>query len=220
MVPKLELPLVLAWGGGPRERDLVVSVAPGEPARGGWAAWPDPVPEQALLLLWPRVFPWSAASSRFAETLRARDGAMHPLVTVLRRLGVQTGRGWEGLTKALLAGWGDVDDPVEAARAMGDVVADLLARVGPETGPPGSDPPGDAAVSAAPAVRVALDTLPTSPGVYFLRDEAGDLLYVGKAMSLRDRVPQHFRAGAPEEAKRRRLAPTREVHWEETGSEL
>jgi hypothetical protein len=219
MASKQEVPLVLVWGGGPRERELVVSVAPGEQARGGWEAWPDPVPEHALLLLWPRTFPWSAASSRFAGTLRRRGGVMHPLVTVLRRVGVQPGRGWAGLTKSLLPEWGEVDDPVEAARAMGDVVADLLART---DGEPTSGDDGDAedVLSVAPAVRVALSELPASPGVYFLRDGSGDLLYVGKAASLRERVPQHFRRGAPEEAKRRRLAATREMFWEETGSEL
>jgi len=221
MASHQEVPLIVAWGGGPHERDLVVSKTPGEPTRGGWEAWPDPVPEWALLLLWPRSFPWGATSTRFAETLRARGGAVYPLTTVLNRAGIRVGRGWVGLAKALLPGWGDLEDPEEAARAMGDMVATLLAGMDPDReSAPDSVAPGESARSTAPTVRIALAELPASPGIYFLRDGGGALLYVGKALSLRDRVPQHFRDGGTEEDKRRRLAATREVHWEETGTEL
>jgi excinuclease ABC subunit C len=34
--------------------------------------------------------------------------------------------------------------------------------------------------------------LPETPGVYFFRDEAGEILYIGKATSLRDRVRSYF----------------------------
>src|SRR5262245_60589669 len=40
-----------------------------------------------------------------------------------------------------------------------------------------------------------LKRLPTSPGVYLFRDARGDVLYVGKAKSLRPRVRQYFQAG-------------------------
>jgi len=36
------------------------------------------------------------------------------------------------------------------------------------------------------------NTLPENPGVYFFLDEAGELLYIGKATSLRDRVKSYF----------------------------
>ncbi|MEB3284500.1 MAG: excinuclease ABC subunit UvrC [Candidatus Sericytochromatia bacterium] len=39
-----------------------------------------------------------------------------------------------------------------------------------------------------------LDTLPTAPGVYLMRDESGTLLYVGKAVVLRNRVRQYFQS--------------------------
>jgi excinuclease ABC subunit C len=37
-----------------------------------------------------------------------------------------------------------------------------------------------------------LDTLPTRPGVYFFKDAEGEILYIGKAKSLRARVRSHF----------------------------
>jgi len=39
------------------------------------------------------------------------------------------------------------------------------------------------------------ERIPTSPGVYLMKDEAGRVIYVGKAKSLRTRVRQYFRPG-------------------------
>src|SRR5437763_15950255 len=41
-------------------------------------------------------------------------------------------------------------------------------------------------------VQEKLKTLPAKPGVYLFRDERGDVLYVGKAKSLRPRVRSYF----------------------------
>ena len=40
-----------------------------------------------------------------------------------------------------------------------------------------------------------LKTLPARPGVYLFRDEAGEVLYIGKAKSLRPRVRSYFQKG-------------------------
>lgn len=40
-----------------------------------------------------------------------------------------------------------------------------------------------------------LDLFPTQPGVYLMRDRAGNVLYVGKANNLRQRVKQYFAVG-------------------------
>ncbi len=41
-------------------------------------------------------------------------------------------------------------------------------------------------------VRHKLNTLPSAPGVYLMKDETGKILYVGKAKSLRSRVRSYF----------------------------
>jgi excinuclease ABC subunit C len=45
-------------------------------------------------------------------------------------------------------------------------------------------------------VEAKLGTLPTRPGVYFFKDAAGEILYIGKAKSLRARVRGHFSVDA------------------------
>ncbi len=41
-------------------------------------------------------------------------------------------------------------------------------------------------------LRAKLDSLPTQPGVYLMKDREGAVVYVGKALSLRSRVAQYF----------------------------
>lgn len=43
-----------------------------------------------------------------------------------------------------------------------------------------------------------LDRIPTEPGVYLFKDVRGDVVYVGKAKHLRNRVRQYFRPGGDE----------------------
>ena len=46
--------------------------------------------------------------------------------------------------------------------------------------------------------------LPDGPGVYLFKDEAKDILYVGKARSIRERVRSYFREG-PRDGKTEKL---------------
>ena len=50
-----------------------------------------------------------------------------------------------------------------------------------------------------------LDTLPLRPGVYLFKDAAGEILYVGKARVLRDRVRSYFQSSRPTELHKSRM---------------
>ena len=55
--------------------------------------------------------------------------------------------------------------------------------------------------------------IPTNPGVYIYRDEAGEILYVGKAKSLRSRVKSYF-ANIDQPLKTRQLVSRiRGIDW-------
>jgi excinuclease ABC subunit C len=58
-----------------------------------------------------------------------------------------------------------------------------------------SDGAGDGAMSRAERIAEQRRTLPDEPGVYLFYDEKGELLYVGKARSIRKRIASHFSAG-------------------------
>src|SRR6266576_4501858 len=50
-----------------------------------------------------------------------------------------------------------------------------------------------------------LKTLPAKPGVYLFRDKRGDVLYIGKAKSLRPRVRSYFQQSLDSRAAIRQL---------------
>ena len=43
-------------------------------------------------------------------------------------------------------------------------------------------------------IQEHLKTLPASPGVYIMKDKFGNVIYVGKAVSLKNRVRQYFQS--------------------------
>ena len=73
--------------------------------------------------------------------------------------------------------------------------------------------------AVTPELKATLATLPDRPGVYLMKDAKGDVLYVGKAQSLRSRVRSYWQkqaAGARGEVHRIRQAIDRVVDLEVT----
>lgn len=63
------------------------------------------------------------------------------------------------------------------------------------------------------ALREKLKTLPASPGVYFHKDDKGEIIYVGKAAVLKNRVRQYFN-NSPKDPKTRALvAEIADTDW-------
>jgi hypothetical protein len=69
--------------------------------------------------------------------------------------------------------------------------------------------------------RELLDRLPSGPGVYVMRDRAGEPLYVGKARNLSRRVRSYFAPGGLGDPKIARIhADLRAVEWLAAESEV
>jgi len=69
------------------------------------------------------------------------------------------------------------------------------------------------------AIREVLNTLPTRPGVYRMQDKRGDVLYVGKARSLKSRVGAYVQMNRLPHRLLRMVAQTRSMTIVTTGSE-
>ncbi|MDI6769045.1 MAG: excinuclease ABC subunit UvrC [Anaerolineales bacterium] len=66
-----------------------------------------------------------------------------------------------------------------------------------------------------------LDTLPSKPGCYLMKNAAGAIIYVGKALNLRSRVRSYFHADNSHDHKTRRLVhEIANIEWILVGSEL
>lgn len=66
-----------------------------------------------------------------------------------------------------------------------------------------------------------LKTLPRSPGVYFHKSASGEIIYVGKAAVLKNRVRQYFQKSREVDLKTQALvAEIDDTDWVETDSEL
>jgi excinuclease ABC subunit C len=74
-----------------------------------------------------------------------------------------------------------------------------------ETVPPNIPPKAKKSTSTNPHVEDKLKNIPTKPGCYIYRDEAGSILYVGKAINLRSRVRSYFRQSTQHGARIERL---------------
>lgn len=75
--------------------------------------------------------------------------------------------------------------------------------------------------SAREAVAAKLKALPDAPGCYLFRDADGRLLYVGKAISLRNRVRSYFHKSAQHSIRiARMVARVRDIEWFAVDSEL
>ena len=70
-------------------------------------------------------------------------------------------------------------------------------------------------------VAQKLDNLPDKPGCYQMLDKKGKVIYVGKALVLRNRVRSYFHASAQRDAKTSRLvSEIADLTWWVTSTEL
>jgi len=70
-------------------------------------------------------------------------------------------------------------------------------------------------------IKGILDTLPSKPGCYLMKNAEGTIIYVGKAISLKNRVRSYFHGDSSHDHKTRRLVhEIAHIEWIVIGSEL
>jgi DNA polymerase III epsilon subunit family exonuclease len=75
--------------------------------------------------------------------------------------------------------------------------------------------------AALKRININLRELPTNPGVYFMKSRSGEIIYIGKAKNLRERVTSYFRHNSEVTGKiRKLLSSVRHLEYELTKSEL
>ncbi len=70
----------------------------------------------------------------------------------------------------------------------------------------------------SPKLLDIVESLPSKVGIYYIHNEKGDLIYIGKSKNIKKRVNQHF-VGTSSKSKRIQR-DVYAVTFEETGSEL
>ncbi|GGH47744.1 exonuclease [Mangrovimonas yunxiaonensis] len=70
----------------------------------------------------------------------------------------------------------------------------------------------------APNLKHIIDALPNTTGIYYIHNEEGEIIYIGKSKNIKNRISQHFTNTSPKSKKIQRQAAA--VTFEKTGSEL
>ena len=66
-----------------------------------------------------------------------------------------------------------------------------------------------------------LQNIPITAGVYFHKDSSGQIIYIGKAAVLKNRIKQYFRSSRDMDVKTKALvAEIADIDWVETDSEI
>ena len=86
--------------------------------------------------------------------------------------------------------------------------ADRDERPSPENAGPATEDAVPSGARGAAAIRHALKTMPSTPGVYRMLSEKGEVLYVGKARNLKNRVTNYAQPGRLDPRLHRMVATT------------
>ena len=119
-------------------------------------------------------------------------------------------------------------DVLPAARSQAEILLHLLERLA-QRGPIarqdflqlGARPAREPRFQQTSFSEQDIRSLPDMPGVYLMLNAAGEVLYIGKAKSLRQRLAQYFLHPDMEDPKLRRiLGEVRHLEWEILDTEL
>jgi excinuclease ABC subunit C len=63
------------------------------------------------------------------------------------------------------------------------------------------------------SLQATLDTLPSRPGCYIMKNAAGEIIYVGKAVNLKNRVRSYFHESVEHPRTRRLVREIAAIEW-------
>lgn len=69
-----------------------------------------------------------------------------------------------------------------------------------------------------PNLKQIINELPNTTGIYYIHNDNGDIIYIGKSKNIKNRISQHFTSTASKSKKLQRQVAA--VTYERTGSEL
>lgn len=70
-------------------------------------------------------------------------------------------------------------------------------------------------------LREKIETAPKTPGVYFLKNKAGDIIYVGKAVNLKNRLQSYLQESSTSNPQKRKLKEKiTTLDWEKKDNEI
>jgi len=163
--------------------------------------------------------------NRELERLTDRRIRAAPVDTVALARRLLPGRSRTGLA-SLAELFGTSVSPCHRALPDARATAEILLRLIGLAQERGAEHVSDLQALSAPrkrrvyGKRALVHGAPTLPGVYLFRDRADQVLYVGRARSLRDRLRSYFRSERQRPSVEAALAAVDRVEWRVLGSEL
>ena len=126
------------------------------------------------------------------------------------------------LARSLSVSYAETRRAKPQAEAMARIMQALLVRKEKHQQPPSFLIQTLAKESLLPEgiTKTKLGSLPNAPGVYFFHDHAGEVIYVGKSISIKKRVRSHFQIDLESPKAVEFKNSINDITFRETGSEL
>ena len=168
----------------------------------------------------------TAFLDREIQRARGRRLAVPVLDTVPLARALLAGRAGRSSLASLAHFFGTSVEPCHRALPDARATAEILVALVALAQERGARTVSDLLRIAAPRARRAHEKralvfgAPGCPGVYLFRDRHDQVLYVGKARDLRERLRSYFRSERQRPAVEAALAAVERIEWRELGSEL
>ena len=69
-------------------------------------------------------------------------------------------------------------------------------------------------------IKSKLKSLPRRPGIYIFKNSKGEIIYIGKALSLKNRIADYFRGKHPDVKTKKLVSQIKELEYQTVASEF